>query len=250
VRRGLADGGVVLGTHLAQRAKLGVGDTIVIKAGDRAYSLRVVGTATEYHAAGLVVFMDRDRAQRFLGVEGVDAFLIKAKPQALPAVEAKLQTLCRQRGLLLQSFAEVSQLAHETLAGLVGGLWVLLALQFIVAGIGIANTLTMNVLEQTRELGLLRAVGMTQRQLQTTILVQAAIIGLVGVATGAVGGVGVAYLFNVCTMPLLGLSVELVLRWPLVLGCCAAALAIAMAAALLPALRAARLDIVEALQYE
>ena len=66
--------------------------------------------------------------------------------------------------------------------------WGLLALGFVVGSFGIANTLTMNVLEQTRELALLRVVAMTRRQVRRTIIAQAVIIGFIGLGLGVAGG--------------------------------------------------------------
>ena len=70
------------------------------------------------------------------------------------------------------------------MGGVIGGLWAILALSFIVAAFGIANTLTMSVLEQTRELALLRVVAMTRRQVRRLVLSQAGIIGLIGLGLG------------------------------------------------------------------
>ena len=67
---------------------------------------------------------------------------------------------------------------------MVAGLWGLLALGLIVGAFAVANTLTMNVLEQTRELALLRVVAMTRRQVRRTIFGQAIIIGLIGMTLG------------------------------------------------------------------
>ena len=78
---------------------------------------------------------------------------------------------------MLQSFADLSRLVDRIMGGVEAGLWAILALEFIVAGFGIANTLTMNVLEQTRELGLLRIVAMTKQQVRRTIECQALIMG-------------------------------------------------------------------------
>ncbi|MER3418871.1 MAG: ABC transporter permease, partial [Chloroflexota bacterium] len=63
-----------------------------------------------------------------------------------------------------------------------------------VAGLGIVNTLTMSVVERTRELGILRALGLTRRQLRRTVLVEAGILGLVGSFLGVVAGVGAGLL--------------------------------------------------------
>ena len=67
---------------------------------------------------------------------------------------------------------------------MIAGLWGLLVLGLIVGAFAIANTLTMNVLEQTRELALLRVVAMTRWQVRKTILAQAIIIGVIGLTTG------------------------------------------------------------------
>jgi putative ABC transport system permease protein len=105
-------------------------------------------------------------------------------------------------------------------------------------------------LEQTRDLALLRVVAMTRWQVRKTILAQAAIIGMIGVTTGTVGGVIGSYVINLCSLPLLGHAVAFSLHPMLVVVCFAFGLVVVMAAAWLPAERAARLNLLIALQYE
>jgi len=62
----------------------------------------------------------------------------------------------------------------------------------LVAALGIVNTLTMNVLERVREIGVLRAAGLARRQVWRMIVVEAAILGLVGAAVGAAAGLASA----------------------------------------------------------
>ena len=71
---------------------------------------------------------------------------------------------------MLHSFTDLSRLLDTIVDGVVAGLWGLLVLGFLVAAFGIANTLTMNVLEQTREIALLRVVAMTRWQVRKLIL--------------------------------------------------------------------------------
>ena len=97
----------------------------------------------------------------------------------------------------------------QMMGGVIGGLWAILALGFVVAAFGIANTLTMNVLEQTRELALLRVVAMTRRQVRRLVLLQAGIIGLIGLGLGIIDGISTAYAIGASMMPLLGYPVEL-----------------------------------------
>ena len=120
----------------------------------------------------------------------------------------------------------------------------------MVAAFGIANTLTMNVLEQTRELALLRVVAMTRRQVRRLVLLQAGIIGLIGLGLGIIDGISTAYAIGASMMPLLGYPVDFLFH-PWFLGkCLSFGLALVLIAALAPADRAAKLDLLIALQYE
>ena len=106
------------------------------------------------------------------------------------------------------------------------------------------------VLEQTRELGLLRVVGTTQAQVRRLVLFQAWIMALVGVIPGTLAAIGVAYIINLCTLPLIGHEVEFTLHpGPLCAGPIFAVLMVLLSA-VLPAQRAARIQISSALLYE
>ena len=120
----------------------------------------------------------------------------------------------------------------------------------LVAAFGFVNTLTMNVLEQTRELGLLRIVAMTKKQVRRTILMQALIIGGVGLPPGILLGVGVAYVINLAMMPSFGHPVRFELHPEMLLATLIGAFVIVVIAAVIPARRATRINVVEALHYE
>ena len=124
-------------------------------------------------------------------------------------------------------------------------LYVLLALSVVVSLFGIVNTLVLTVFERTRELGMLRAIGMTQRQVRQMIrhesVITALIGGALGIALGIVlGGLLVARIdFIEFALPTLQLVIFAV-----------AAVVVGIVAAIFPARRAARLGVLEALQYE
>jgi len=119
-----------------------------------------------------------------------------------------------------------------------------------VGGLGVANTVTMNVLEQTRSLGLLRAVGMSGRQVTRLVVLESLLLGAVGCVIGLVGGLTTAAFIQFASQPLLGHPLAFSLRPGLVAGTLAAALAVTAVAAWLPARRAAALDLVEAIAAE
>ncbi len=250
VRRGLSHGQVVVGTVLANRMGKKVGDEIELTTPKGAKKVRIAGIATVYLFGGQVAYMEGRQAKEMIGVEGVDTFIVAADPKKLPSVEAEMKKLCGEQGLILHSFTALRQRLNAKLDGVIGSLWGLMGLGFIMGALGMANTLTMNVLEQTRELALLRVVAMTRRQVRKTILAQAAIIGVIGLFTGTLGGMIGSYTINLSSIPLFGHAADFAMHPSLVLACFTVGMAIILLAAWIPAERAARLNLMIALQYE
>jgi putative ABC transport system permease protein len=194
--------------------------------------------------------MNLDLAKRLLDIEGVDAYIIKAGEQKKASVEAAVRDLCAKEGLLMQSYADLTQMIEGMMAGLVGSLWGLMILGLVVAAIGMLNTLSMNVLEQTREWGLMRVVGMTRGQVRKAIAAQAAMMGLLGIAPGLAAGVAMAYVINLATLPTIGHPVAFNWPWQMLALGFTAAFAIVLLAAWIPAERAARMSPALALRYQ
>ncbi len=125
--------------------------------------------------------------------------------------------------------------------------YVLLALSVIVSLFGMVNTLVLAVFERTRELGMLRAVGMTRRQARRMIRQESVITALIGAALGLPLGVGLAALV---TQSLSEFGVSFSVPVGTLAVFTVVAIIAGVLAAIAPARRAARLNVLEALQYE
>jgi ABC-type antimicrobial peptide transport system permease subunit len=126
-------------------------------------------------------------------------------------------------------------------------LYVLLALSVLVSLFGMVNTLVLSVFERTRELGMLRAIGMTQRQTRRMVRHEGVITALIGAALGLPLGILMAALV---TRALADQGVAFRVPTLYLVAFAAVAVIVGIVAAIAPARRAARLNVLEALQYE
>jgi putative ABC transport system permease protein len=126
-------------------------------------------------------------------------------------------------------------------------LYILLALSVIVSIFGMVNTLVLSVFERTRELGMLRAVGMTRRQVRRMVRYESIITALIGAALGLPLGIFLALLM---TRALSQFNVQIAIPATQLVIFAIVAIVVGIVAALFPARRAARLNVLRALQYE
>ena len=250
VKRRFLQGEVVVATALAHRVGLQVGDEITVATRLGPRGLRIAALTSEYTVGGMVLYMNWDQGKELFVTRGVHALTVKARPGTAPGLDGTLRRFCGDRGLFCQSFADFRGLLERMISGVVNLYWGLVGLVFVVASLGVVNTLTMNVLEQTRELGILRAIALKRRQVRKMILAQALALSVMSLLPGMLAGVLLAYLMNLGVHPVLGQWIAFHLDVPFLAGCFVTALAIAVLAAWFPARRAARLQVVQALHYE
>jgi putative ABC transport system permease protein len=126
-------------------------------------------------------------------------------------------------------------------------LYLLLGLSVVVSMFGVINTLVLSVFERTREIGMLRAVGMTRRQVRRMVRHESIVTALIGAALGI--GVGI-FLAGLTTLALSDYGVVFAIPYKSLAAFVIVAILAGMLAAILPARRASRLNVLRALQYE
>src|SRR5262249_50276627 len=156
---------------------------------------------------------DWETARDLYRFGGPNSLAVNAPPGRQAETEARLRRLCRERGLLLQTNADFRAAIERAVEGARLTLGLLLVLVFLVSGLGVVNTLTANVLEQPRERGVLRAVGLKRGQLRKLIVCQALTLAAAGALPGLVVGLALAYLMNRLTPAFVG-QVVAFHAWP------------------------------------
>jgi putative ABC transport system permease protein len=246
---GLRPGQAVLSKDFAKKNSLEAGQPLqVTTAVGRRIVLNVAGIADDKGDMTTAVTVTNSQMLADFG-EPKDAFgMVGVDPGA-----DEKQVQADVKRLLDRRFPEAEVLTadqfKDNIAGQVNQLlyliYALLALAIIVSLFGIVNTLVLSISERTRELGLLRAIGTTRRQVKRVVRYEAVITSLIGGVLGVVVGLVLAILFTqplndfTLSIPVVSLIVLLVLAGLAGVG-----------AAILPARRAAKLDVLDALAYE
>jgi putative ABC transport system permease protein len=211
--------------------------------------LVVGGIYRDSQAFGSHVIIDRSLYTAALPAsqQGDGRLFLRADPRAdLPALRSELTDLVRPYLIVsVQDSAEFADAEGASVNTLINLLYVLLLFSVIVAVLGIINTLALSVFERTREIGLLRAIGLRRRQLSAMITIEAVATSVFGAVLGTVLGLGlgVALQRGLVSQGLTSLAIP----WTLILAMLMASGLVGVLAAALPALRAMRLNILQAI---
>ena len=243
-------GSAIVPAGIAARDGLAPGSVLSVAAADGSLlELTVVGVAerTMPGRSGESILVGWADAER-LGVAGADAYAVRFEPTASAVDRAQLADEARALALEPVPLDRIQGAIGEALDRVFGLFDVLSLIAVIVASLGIVNTLTMNVLERVREIGVLRAAGMTRRQVWRSVVVEAGITGVAGAICGVVTGVVVGGLM--VAMSGGGLDPTATIAWLPIGVAFVLGVALAMLAAAYPARLASGISIVRAVGFE
>jgi len=249
--RALGSDGAVVSERFAEEEGLRVGNTVALRTPtDATVRLAVRGLHDDTSGLFEPITVAAGTLRERFGVRQDGALLLSvAEGEDVGAVQRDVNGVL-ERGfptLESQTGDEFIDEAVGQVDQLVNLLYALLSLAVLIALLGIANTLALSIHERTRELGLLRAIGASRRQVRRMVRGEALITALIGAAIGVVVGVAFAALISV---PLSDEGFSLVVPVGTLLAVLVLAALCGVLAALNPARPAARTDILGALQYE
>lgn len=241
---GLGPNEVAVRRPTAEDEGLTVGDTVTVRLQQGAATVTVAGIYDQGNQLVGEWLVDNSLLDASLSRSLDTRILVRAQDASqslISSIDAALASDPTARLSTRQEFID-SQAGQIT--DLLTLLYALLGMSVVVALIGIVNTMSLSIHERTRELGLLRAVGMTARQLRRTVRYEAAIIALIGTLAGLVLGL----FFGWAAFDALGLAYsDFAIPWGALIAIGVAGLVAGLLSGVLPARRAGRLEVLDAI---
>ncbi|HLA15657.1 MAG TPA: FtsX-like permease family protein [Candidatus Limnocylindrales bacterium] len=244
-----AGGSTILPRAVATRLGLSVGDDLRLTTAGGSASLAVAGIVERSMpgSTGEAVIVGYGDALERFGAAGADLFAIRYAADAPTSTADTVDEVARSYALTPTPVGDLEGSIGDALDHILGLFDAVALLAVLVAGLGVANTFAMSVIERVPEIGVLRATGMTRRQVGRMVLVEALMLG----GVGAIVGCGVGVLVGAAMIALGGGRISaLPLPSPGVLIAAALiGLAVPVVAATYPARTAGRIPIVRAVAF-
>jgi putative ABC transport system permease protein len=196
------------------------------------------------------LFMGMGTLEKFLPDGQDSAVYVNASPgTGADVLRARLEkALDPYPQVQVRDLADYKKLVHDQIAVLLYLVYALVGLAIVIAVLGVVNTLALSVVERTREIGLLRAIGLSRRQLRRMIRLESVVIAVfgavLGLALGVVWGLAIHEVLALQGMEALAIP------WGTIVAVVVGSVVVGLAAALLPALRASRMNVLAAIAHE
>ncbi|GGV64735.1 MULTISPECIES: ABC transporter permease [Streptomyces] len=251
----LADGHLAMDAGFARRHGVRAGSVLPAEfQGGRRTTLTVAALTDQDQAEGFGVqgglFMGMSTFTRQVPEAADAALYVNAAPgTSTGQLRAALdKALAPYPAVQVRDQADYKELVHEQIAVLLYLVYALLGLAIVIAVLGVVNTLALSVVERTREIGLLRAIGLARRQLRRMVRLESVVIAVFG----AVLGLALGLVWGVCAQRVLALQgvTALAIPWGTVVAVMAGSAVVGVVAAVVPAARASRLNVLAAIAHE
>ncbi len=243
---------VIINGRFASQFGTKIGDTLTLDGDHGPVVVQVAAIGLDYINMKLpTVFIEQESLTREYGVRN-DVFLMVNREEGadIEQLEEDLQAATQNYpGFGIISRQQLWESQKELTDGATIGVNIMLSLLAAPALIGLANALGINVIERTREIGMLRAVGAKRRQIRRMVIAESLLLCLMGIALGVIAGIMLSFVMT-GVLEFAGMRIPYDFPSIGILTAIAAGLICGILAALIPARRASDLEIVAALAYE
>lgn len=244
--------GIAVDADTADSRGIAVGDELTVGFQHGRTATLTVMAITSSDLTGGTLFVSTETARRYLSDEAMPlptSLVASADEDRLDQAHAALErALAAYPQVEVLDKSEYKDLIQEQVSGLLNMIYGLLALAVIVAVLGVINTLALSVIERTREIGLMRAIGLSRRQLRRMIHLESIIIALFGALMGT--GLGLAWGASAHQLLVLEDLPVLAIPWTTIAWVFAGSALVGVLAALIPAFRAGRMNVLTAIATE
>ena len=244
---------VLVSSNFALNLGVGVGDVVRLETPSGPLPLPVAGVTVNFSSPRGTIVMSRDLYRAHWHDPQVNRVFVRAAPDADPAgVRAAIaQQLGVAYGLHITTSRDLLDYFAAQVRRAFAPVDVLAALMLFVILLGLADTLAASVLDRTRELGTIRALGVRRAVVRRAVVAEGVVLGLLGLLLAVAAGLGLGAMWVRETFPhLLGWALDIHIPYARLAVVCASTLAVCWLAALLPARHAAALQPAETLRAE
>jgi putative ABC transport system permease protein len=248
--RTMKSGEIMVGEGFAKARKLSVGSRLEMttqRGGRQSFTVVGIIKQSQLRPPGPVLSVE-DATAGFTSAHPVQGHVMLDKGADAAAVQRRIDALLKDDPeVSVRNQSDYLQQTASQVNTVQAILYVLLALAIVIAALGIVNTLALSILERTRELGMLRAVGMHRSQVAQMVTVESVVISvfgaLLGLMVGCAMGAAVVRALRDQGIPVLSFP------W-VILVFLGLAVILGLIAAIIPAVRASRTDVLRAITYE
>lgn len=239
---------IVLGSTAFNNWGGSIGEQVEFNTIDGQAKLEVVGVV-DTMSGGYIGFTHEDTMKAVFSKTNPNHALLLTEDAATLRVKKAILTNEDLSVATVSTLPEEIEAMEQQMGNIFFMLNALVGIGIVVAGIGILNTLLMNIMERMREIGAMRALGITRRQLRKMMIVEAFFIGAIAAFVGVIFGILLMYVTSLQDIELLS-SVPFVVSWSGVLGGIVFSIVVSMIACLIPSKQAVKIPVSDALKYD